>query len=61
MSLMVVHPASLPSAALLRVGLFASKNVNDIFLTMAFFCRLPPSSILYCYWQIYWYQFTNTT
>jgi hypothetical protein len=36
MSLMVVNPASLPSAALLGVGLFASKNVDDIFLTMAF-------------------------
>lgn len=45
---MVTPPPSLPSAALLGVGLFASTNIDDIFLTMAFFAdpRLQRSAIV---------------
>ncbi|MFM7548138.1 MAG: cadmium resistance transporter [Cyanobacteriota bacterium] len=34
---MVVPHSSLPSTVLLGIGLFASTNIDDIFLTMAFF------------------------
>ena len=45
---MVVSTAHLFSAALLGVGLFASTNIDDIFLTMAFFAdsRLRRSAIV---------------
>jgi len=45
---MVVPPSSVPGAALLGVGLFASTNIDDIFLTMAFFAdpRLRRSAIV---------------
>lgn len=45
---MNVSPLSLSSAALLGVGLFVSTNIDDIFLTMAFFAnpRLRRSAIV---------------
>ena len=48
MNLMPVHSASFLSKALLGVGLFASTNIDDIFLPMAFFAdsRLRRSAIV---------------
>ncbi len=48
MILMVALPSSLPGAILLGVGLFASTNIDDIFLNMAFFAdpRLRRSAIV---------------
>ena len=45
---MIAPPPSLPSAALLGVGLFTSTNIDDIFLTMAFFAdpRLRRTAIV---------------
>jgi cadmium resistance protein CadD (predicted permease) len=47
-NLMAASPHSLTSAALLGVGLFASTNIDDIFLNMAFFAdqRLRRSAIV---------------